>query len=104
MADNKEKITFPFTVGGMLSRLETGELGHIKLKSALNLDRELGNDNNEILGMFWAAAQYRDLVSETIPLEGSEVPAKAVGDVLITIARWQALHERSGAWLERLRA
>lgn len=87
----------------ILSRLEGGELGRIKLQTALNLNQELGNPNNEILGMFWAAAQYQSVVSGKMSIGDHSVKLKEIGDILVTVTRWLQMQDNNGDWLRRLR-
>lgn len=88
----------------VLSRLEGGELGRIKLQTALSLNEELGQQNNEILGMFWAASQYQAATSGLIELEGKAIQRRQLGDLLITIARWLEVQQANLDWLRALRA
>ncbi len=87
----------------LLSRIEGGELGRIKLQTALNLNEELGSDKNEILGMFWAAAEYQSMVSQhSFQIDGRDVQASAVSEALVTISRWLQVQNKSVEWIEYL--
>lgn len=86
----------------VLSRIEGGVMGKIKLSAALELDQQLGIEN-EILGMFWDAAQFQSLSRRKVAVENDEIQLMAVGTALITVFRWHQVQQPgSDAWLTRL--
>ena len=87
----------------VLGRIEAGSLERIKLRDVLMLDQELGS-NNEILRMFWRAAELSYEMVEAFDVGNITINNLEYVEALITVFRWVQAAGISATWLPRLRS
>lgn len=97
--------------GGIINRMETGNIEAIKLNTILKLDQELGA-KGELLGMVWSIEGLRDRIYEYHKSQnGLDRPKADLANregklisILITVYRWwQCLRDNDSEWIKEFR-